>query len=163
MESLPTRWGVATIGGSGLCQTAAYIYCGYSLNVGVGYVGMTLDRRGVLGRWAAHLSGEADRSSFRRRLDEWDEDAWSRLDDLAIFWADLGPFEAFLTLETSHRESVEYLVQRDLRTLLVRKRIPIQIVSVVRSNSTADLPVVKEAAGRVLASFERHLVTLPVG
>jgi hypothetical protein len=102
------------------------------------------------------LSRDTNSSSFRRRLYEWDDSAWSKLDDLVIFWADIGDAPEFLTVETSHRESVEYLVQRELRSIVAGGTSPLHIISVVRSNNTVDLPVVRDAAKFVLDAFKQH-------
>jgi hypothetical protein len=117
---------------------------------------MTIDRRGVLSRWADHLSRDIDASSFRRRLYDWDETAWDRLDDLVIFWADIGGAPEFVTLETSHRESVEYLVQREMRSIVAGGMYPLQIISIVRSNRTVNLSIVRDAAEFVLNAFRQH-------
>src|SRR5262245_57323264 len=87
-----------------------YLYIGFSRSEHVAYVGQTLDRRGVLGRWTDHLSGGDEASSFRRRLAEVDESAFERLDDLTVVAWDLGDGTGFMSIETSHREAVEYLV-----------------------------------------------------
>jgi hypothetical protein len=160
MSSVETCWSAAHIGDLRLARTRAYIYCGYSRKVGVAYVGMTIGRRGVLGRWADHLSRDIDSSSFRRRLYNWDESAWSRLDDLVIFWADIGDAPEFLTLETSHRESVEYLVQREIRSIVAGGMFPLRVISVVRPNYTVDLPIVRDAAKFVLNAFRQHYENL---
>jgi hypothetical protein len=151
-----TARGAAHIGDPGLARRRAYIYCGYSREVGFAYVGMTLDRRGVLGRWADHLSRDTTGSSFRRRLHEWDETAWQRVRDLTVFWAEMGDQAEFLTVETSHRESVEYLVQTKLRLIVGRGDPPLRIISFVRSNRTINLPSVQKAASGVLDAFYSH-------
>jgi hypothetical protein len=156
MSFVGTCWGAAHIGDLRLARARAYVYCGYSRKLGVAYVGMTVGRGGVLGRWVDHLSRDTNSSSFRRRLYEWDDSAWSKLDDLVIFWADIGDAPEFLTVETSHRESVEYLVQRELRSIVAGGTSPLHIISVVRSNNTVDLPVVRDAAKFVLDAFKQH-------
>jgi hypothetical protein len=122
---------------------------------------MTLDRRGVLGRWADHLSRDFTASSFRRRLQEWDSTAWQRLDDLVIFWADMGTAPEFLNVETSHREAVEYLVQSRIRVIAADGDHPLRIISIVRSNQTANLLVVRNAAAMILDAFQLHYKPWP--
>lgn len=154
-------WGSAAIGDPSLCRARAYIYCGYSRRIGVAYIGMTVGRNGVLGRWADHLGRALERSSFRRRVHEFDESAWERIDDLVIVWSEIGEESVFLAAETSHRESVEYLVQREMRNILAAENAPITVVSKVRSNPTAQLALVQDAADRVLNAFRKHFSVSP--
>lgn len=149
-------WGAAIVGSPQLCRARAYIYCGYSKKVGVAYIGMTVGRNGIFGRWGDHLGRALEKSSFRRRLHDFDDSAWSRMDDLIIFWADMGQADEFLTLETSHREGVEYLVQRQLRTVLARGKPPLTVISKVRSNRTVQLPLVQSSANEVVGRFQVH-------
>ncbi|MFI5685824.1 hypothetical protein [Streptomyces sp. NPDC051636] len=124
--------------------------------MGVAYIGMTVGRNGIFGRWGDHLGRALEKSSFQRRLREFDDSAWGRMDDLVIFWADMGDADEFLTLETSHREGVEYIVQRQLRILLGRAKPPLTVISKVRSNRTVQLPLVQAAANRVIENFRNH-------
>ncbi|AKH83902.1 hypothetical protein AA958_18765 [Streptomyces sp. CNQ-509] len=117
---------------------------------------MTVGRNGIFGRWGDHLGRALEKSSFQRRLNEFDDSAWQRMDDLVIFWADMGGADEFLTLETSHREGVEYLVQRQLRVLLARGNPPLNVISKVRSNRTVQLPLVQTAANQVVGHFQAH-------
>ncbi|MCA1220003.1 hypothetical protein [Streptomyces sp. 8L] len=128
--------------------------------MGAAYVGMTVGRNGIFGRWGDHLGRALEKSSFQRRLHEFDDSAWDRMDDLVIFWADMGQADEFLTLETSHREGVEYLVQRELRFLLGRGKPPLRMISKVRSNRTVQLPLVRAAADQVIAHFRTHFDAL---
>ena len=118
---------------------------------------MTLDRRGILGRWSDHLSRDANESSFRRRLEQRDEDVWARLSDLKILWSALESKPEFLSVETSYREGVEYLVQRRLRSEVFGANLPYRIVSQVRSNRTVSLALVQTSADHVLAYFKGRL------
>ncbi|MEV6547683.1 hypothetical protein AB0M57_03125 [Streptomyces sp. NPDC051597] len=121
---------------------------------------MTVGRNGIFGRWGDHLGRALEKSSFQRRLHEFDDSAWDRMDDLVIFWADMGEADEFLTLETSHREGVEYLVQRELRFLLGRGKPSLRMISKVRSNRTVQLPLVRAAADQVIAHFKTHFDAL---
>ncbi|MFJ2342400.1 hypothetical protein [Streptomyces antimycoticus] len=156
------EWGAALVGDPGLCRARAYIYCGYSLEVGVAYIGMTVAQNGIFGRWGDHLGRALERSSFKRRLHEYDELAWGKIDDLVIFWADMGSRGDFLTVETTHREAVEYLVQRELRLLLARSKPPLAVISKVRSNRAVKLSFVQESASRVIELFELHFGSSPM-
>lgn len=153
-------WGAAIVGSPSLCRARAYIYCGYSKKVGAAYVGMTVGRNGIFGRWGDHLGRALEKSSFQRRLHEFDDSAWDRMDDLVIFWADMGEADEFLTVETSHREGVEYLVQRELRLLLGRGKPFLRVISKVRSNRTVQLPLVQTAADQVVGRFQTHFDAL---
>ncbi|NJQ04096.1 hypothetical protein [Streptomyces lonarensis] len=117
---------------------------------------MTMGRNGIFGRWGDHLGRALERSSFRRRLYEFDEDAWDRMDDLAIFWAEMGEQQEFVTVETLHREAVEYLVQRELREIVALGDPPLRVISKVRSNRAVQLPMVRQGAGRIVAQFRDH-------
>lgn len=132
------------------------MYCGYSKKVGAAYIGMTVGRNGIFGRWGDHLGRALEKSSFQRRLHEFDDSAWGRMNDLVIFWAEMGEEEQFLTVETSHREAVEYLVQRQLRIALAQGKPPLTVISKVRSNRTVQLPLVQRAAERVIGHFKEH-------
>jgi hypothetical protein len=151
-----SSWGWAYIGDTSLARARPYIYCGYSRQLGFAYIGMTLDRRGVLGRWADHLSRDPVESSFRRRLHEWDSSAWQRLNDLVIFWADMGDASQFITVDTSHREAVEYLVQNQIRVIVAGGAQPLHVISRVRSNQTVNLPIVRSSARMILDAFQLH-------
>ncbi|MEU3571045.1 hypothetical protein AB0E96_21880 [Kitasatospora sp. NPDC036755] len=124
--------------------------------MGIAYIGMTVGGNGIFGRWGDHLGRALEKSSFRRRLHEFDDSAWGRLDDLVILWAEIGTASEFLTVETSHREGVEYLVQRQLRTLLAREKPSLTVISKVRSNRTVQLPMVQAAANEILGHFKKH-------
>ncbi|MEU0490780.1 hypothetical protein ABZ249_16250 [Nocardiopsis sp. NPDC006139] len=117
---------------------------------------MTMGRNGIFGRWGDHLGRALEKSSFRKRLHDFDDSAWDRMDDLVIFWSDMGEFDEFLTLETSHREGVEYLVQRKLRVILSRGNPPLTVISKVRSNRTVQLPLVQAASAEIIKNFQSH-------
>jgi hypothetical protein len=117
---------------------------------------MTMGRNGIFGRWGDHLGRALERSSFRRRLHEFDEGAWYRIDDLSIFWADMGERQEFVTVETLHREAVEYLVQRELREIVAMGDPPLRVISKVRSNRAVQLPMVRESANRIVTQFRDH-------
>ncbi|OAR25083.1 hypothetical protein A8W25_28495 [Streptomyces sp. ERV7] len=78
------------------------------------------------------------------------------MDDLVIFWPDMGDAEEFMTVETSHREAVEYLVQRQLRTILARGKPALTVISKVRSNRAVQLPIVRDSAEQVVESFRGY-------
>ncbi|MFC9649597.1 hypothetical protein [Streptomyces sp. NPDC056937] len=124
--------------------------------MGIAYIGMTVGRNGIFGRWGDHLGRAIEKSSFQRRLHEFDHSAWSRMEDLVIFWADIGDSDEFLTLETSHREGVEYIIQRQLRVILARSKPPLTVISKVRSNRTVQFPLVQAAANQVIEYFRIH-------
>lgn len=141
------------LGSTEAARRRPFIYIGLSRAEHVAYVGQTLDKRGVLGRWVDHVSAHEDISSFRRRLAERDELAFARLVDLEVLAWDLGDDAAFATLETSHREGVEYLLQARLWSFCGDLQPWLTVISRVRPNPTASMPVVREAAERIITEF----------
>jgi hypothetical protein len=128
-----------------------FVYIGFSRQEAVAYVGQTIDRRGIMGRWTDHLSRSFEVSSFRRRLKDYDEYAFDRMTDLRVVGYDLGDNALFRTAESSWREGVEYLVQVGLRSASISPLL--RIISTVRSNSTVTQDLTQRTASKVLHSF----------
>jgi hypothetical protein len=131
-----------------------FIYIGFSQVEHVAYVGETLDKRGAMGRWTDHLSQGADRSSFRRRLDDHDDTCFGRIEDFQIVAFDLGHRAEFVSRDTGFRQAVEYRVQRGLLTRPGGLNPYLQFVSFVRTSSVrVDLPFIVDAATAILDEF----------
>lgn len=129
-----------------------YVYIGFSRSVHVAYVGQTLDRRGFMGRWTDHLS-RREKSSFYCRLAEYDEDAFDRIEDFRILAWDLGDNPSFGTLETTHREAVEYLVQKHLWGFCGELDPWLKPISVVRTSLEVERPFVRSKATEISEGF----------
>ena len=141
------------LGSVGACSWRPYVYLGFSCAEHIVYVGQTIDKRGFMGRWIDHLSRGAD-SSFCARLAEYDEKAFDRITDLRILAWDLGDDPNFHTLETSHREAVEFLVQKDLRN--ARLDPWLKPISTVRFSPAVNRDFVKEKASEIVDEFKAH-------
>lgn len=141
------------VGSIDACRCRPYVYVGFSCTEHIVYVGQTLDKRGFMGRWTDHLS-RRERSSFFCRLAEYDENAFDRITDLRILAWDLGDHPSFHTLETSHREGVEFLVQRDLR----HKRLEpwLKPIATVRYSPAINRDFVKEKAREISAELQAY-------
>jgi hypothetical protein len=127
------------------------VYVGCSKQARIAYVGQTAGERGVLARWSDHL-GSSSSSFWRRVLERGDCDVDS-ITDLEVFAAELGEDAQWNSIEASHREAVEYLVQRGLR-LVSGDLVPyLRVISHVRANETCSLESVRQKAEVVLDAF----------
>lgn len=132
---------------------------GFSCAEHIVYVGQTLDKRGVMGRWVDHLS-RRESSSFFCRLSDIDEDAFDRIADLRILAWDLGDNRSFATVETSHREAVEYLVQKELWTFCGDLDPWLKPISKVRASAAVERDFVRDKAGEIVAEFRSYYESL---
>lgn len=112
-----------------------------------------------MGRWTDHLSGR-EKSSFFCRLAEYDEDAFDRIMDLRILGWDLGDHGSFATLETSHREAVEYLVQKQLWSFCGGLDPWLKPISNVRASPAVERDFVQENAARITTGFKSYYENL---
>jgi hypothetical protein len=147
------------VGSVGVARYRPYVYIGFSRVEHFAYVGQTFDRRGFIGRWTDHLSGR-ERSSFFCRLREHDEDAFDRIGDLRIVAWDLGDHPSFNTLETTHREAVEYLTQRAIWGFCHELDPWLKPISKVRTSLEVERDFVRLKAAEIIAQF-RELYDAP--
>lgn len=141
------------LGSSAVTRSGGIVYVACDLEERVAYVGQTVGRYGVLAHWFQHFSDPE--SEFRRRLNDWDEDAFTRLCHLVVAYWFLRDTREFAGLESSYREGVEYLVQVGLNTLGVTKKPALRLISSVQSNPTVHFPIVTDAAEQILSCISR--------
>lgn len=135
------------------------LYIGFSKTLTVCYVGETISRRGILGRWCAHLGSAPGGDTFIQRLNDVEPDRLSDLVDLTVLYWVLDE-RRFGTSEASCRLGVEYLVQRRLREINgVDLQPALRLVANVRSNSTVRLDFVQAAARRICEDFAQSYMT----
>ena len=128
------------------------IYIGFSRDVAICYVGETISKWGVLGRWCSHLAEGRGGATFSERLHSADPDALQKLKDLTVVYWVLG--EPFATAESSCRRGVEYLVQRRLRETTGIELVPaLRLLANVRSNPTVQLDFVQTTARQIWQDF----------
>lgn len=132
-----------------------YIYVAFSQTEHIVYVGQTIGKEGVIGRWVQHLSSRGN-SSFQRRLADHDETAFSRLRDLTVFYWDLGDAARFQTVETTDREAVEYLTSVKLRRLGGLVQPYFRVISTVRPNRAIEDALIQDTAARITHEFRER-------
>lgn len=92
----------------------AYIYIWVSKSTSVLYVGMTNNEAGTIGRANGHFTRKG---SFRKRFDEYRGFGIEKVADLILLSFPLPKELKYISVESSYRESVEYLVQKELQVL----------------------------------------------
>ncbi len=135
----------------------AYIYIIYSEAHKALYIGQTNDRHGVIGRFAAHIGSQG---TLRARLMEIGIDLNS-VGDLNLFAYCLPNDARFISLEKTHREGVEYLVQSRLYRARGKTIPAMQIVSNVMPSGAAALPHIQRTAENIVADFIRLYTPTP--
>ena len=135
------------------------LYIGFSKTLGVCYVGETISRSGILGRWCGHLGAAPGGDTFAQRLIDVEPGRLADIEDLTVlYWVlDDRLFGAF---EASCRKGVEYLVQRRLREITgVELRPALRFVANVQPNPTVGLDFVQTAAGLICDDFVEMYMT----
>ncbi len=129
------------------------IYIGFSKALSVCYVGETISRRGILGRWCAHLGAAQGGDTFVQRLDDVEPERLTDLVDLTVLYWALDE-RLFGTAEASCRRGVEYLVQRRLHEINgVDLQPALRPIANVQSNLTVGFDFVKAAAMDICDDF----------
>ncbi len=90
----------------------AYIYIWVSKLCGVVYIGMTNNSSGPIGRAQGHFNS---RGTFRKRFLEEKGMGIERIQDMILLSFPLPKTRLYTSEESSYRESVEYLVQKELQ------------------------------------------------
>ena len=135
------------------------IYIGFSKTLAICYVGETISRRGIIGRWCAHLGAAQGGDTFVQRLNDVEPERLSDLVDLTVFYWVLDE-RLFGTAESSCRQGVEYLVQRRLHEISgVDLQPALRPVANVRSNTTVRFDFVKAAAEIICDDFAQSYTT----
>lgn len=92
----------------------AYIYIWVSKLYSILYIGMTNNSAGPIGRASGHFSAKG---TFRKRFIEEKGVGIEKVEDLILLSFPLPKKQEFISEESSYRESVEYLVQKELQLL----------------------------------------------
>lgn len=136
---------------------SAYIYIWFSKLYKVAYIGMTNNRVGTLGRATQHLDRNG---TFRKRFEEHHGCSINMSDDLMLFSFLLPNNKEFITVETSYREAIEYLVQKDLTALKSTLKYPFEPVSKVRVSPRISNKIVRDIANEIVQRFSEAINTL---
>lgn len=92
----------------------AYIYIWVSKLYAILYIGMTNSSAGPIGRAGGHFSSKG---TFRKRFIEEKGIGIEKVEDMILLSFPLPKKQLYISEESSYRESVEYLVQKELQLL----------------------------------------------
>lgn len=90
----------------------AYIYIWVSKLYSIIYIGMTNNSAGPIGRAGGHFSSKG---TFRKRFLEEKGIGIENVQDMILLSFPLPKKQLYISEESSYRESVEYLVQKELQ------------------------------------------------
>lgn len=90
----------------------AYIYIWISKNYAIIYIGMTNNSCGPIGRATGHFNS---RGTFRKRFLEEKGIGIENVSDMILLSFSLPKKREYISEESSYRESVEYLVMKELQ------------------------------------------------
>lgn len=130
----------------------AYIYLWLSKNWRVVYVGQTNDVKGTLGRACGHVATDG---SLRRNFENEIGIPLEQADDLLLISYSLPKSPEYLSLETSYREAVEYLVQVKLFQIRGNLSPPFRLISKVRPNDRVTEISINEYANAIVEDFQQ--------
>ncbi|HAA13153.1 MAG TPA: hypothetical protein DCE41_16270 [Cytophagales bacterium] len=132
----------------------AYIYVWVSLEYKFMYVGMTNSRVGTLGRANQHLDM---RGTLRERfLMEFGLDI-DTVSDLRLYSFPLPKSYLFFSVESTYREAVEYLVQKQLLEMISQLSVKYSIISRVRSNERTRNSRIRNLANEIIIQLIKNL------
>ena len=130
----------------------AYIYIWVSKIFTVVYVGMTNNSAGPIGRASGHFSS---RGTLRKRFIEKKGVGVENVEDMILLSFPLPKKHLYISEESSYRESVEYLVQKELQLLRGRLSPSYEVVSwherFPRRTSNSE---VKKIASEIIGNFK---------
>jgi len=130
----------------------AYIYIWLSKNWKAVYVGQTNDVKGTLGRACGHVAADG---SLRRNFETEIGIPLEQADDLLLISYSLPQTPEYLSLETSYREAVEYLVQVKLLQIRGKLSPPFRLISKVRPNDRVIDVSINEYAEAIVEDFRQ--------
>ena len=128
----------------------AYIYIWVSKSERLLYVGQTNDKLGTLGRGHSHVHSKGTlriRCSERIGLD------LEQIQDLYLFSYALPQMQEFISIESSYRLGVEYLVQTKLYEQRSVANPIFQIISNVCTTERVNSGLVKDLATSIVSDF----------
>ncbi len=132
----------------------AYIYIWLSKTHAVIYIGMTNNSSGPIGRAHGHFSAKG---TFRKRFLQQAGIGVEKIQDMILLSFPLPQKRLYTSEESSYRESVEYLVQKELQLLRGRLTPSYDIVSwhdrFPRRTSNSE---VKKVASNIVHLFQAN-------
>ena len=156
-----SRGGTLTLGAAFQNRAEPLLYIGFSRSAGLCYVGETISRQGILGRWCQHIGAAAGSDTFAQRVRDIAEDGLNNVCDLTILYWTLD-VRLFGSSERSCRLGLEYLVQRRMRELTGVELIPaLRLIANVQTNPTVSLDFVKAAADFICDDFTQAYMSEP--
>lgn len=131
-------------------QDKAYIYIWYSKQYKVLYIGQTNDANGTLGRAISHIKKNG---TLRVRFEDHTGENLEKAEDLTLISFRLPQSQEFISIETSYREAVEYLVQSKLQKIRGTLNPVLKVISNVRYSDRIAEPLVKKVAEYIIDCF----------
>jgi hypothetical protein len=129
----------------------AYIYLWYSRAFKIIYVGMTNNRVGTIGRASQHLNPNG--GTLRKRFYQAFGQSIEEVDDLILLSFPLPRKREYFSEESSYREAVEYLVQRELLLRVDSFQPSYKVISWVRGSPRTTNSEVIGLASSIVEEF----------
>ena len=127
----------------------AYIYIWVSKQWRIDYIGQTHANAGVIARAAQHARPNG---TLRLKLEEMGIE-WKDVTDGTFFSYELPAESEFLSLETSYRLAVEYLVQVGLYRVQDKLNPSLRIVSKVTATPYVKMQYLIKLAEKIICHF----------
>lgn len=128
----------------------SYIYLWVSKGHRFLYVGETNERRGTFGRARSHIGSLG---TLRKQVEVKLGERLETVDDLNLLSFILPQEPKFTGIESTYRESVEYLVQVKLIERRVQCNPPFKIISTVRPFSRTTEASIQKIAEEIVEGF----------
>lgn len=133
----------------GCKEIGAYIYIWVSKKIKIAYVGQTHAKGGVVARANQHVKPGG---TLRMKLEQIGYE-WQEIDDLFVLTFPLPNENEFLSLESSYRLAVEYLVQVGLHQIQGRINPRLRIISTVTCTPQTKLQYIVNLAEEIIEQF----------
>lgn len=144
-------------------NSKSYIYIWHSSKFRICYVGQTNGVMGVLGRAYQHLNPNGMSNTLRKRFEQEEGIKLEEVNDFFLFSYCLPTIAEFLSIESSYREAVEYLVQYQL--IEMRTALPyhlkFKIISQVRTNDRVTSSNLRNIADYISSHFTQQILGIP--
>jgi hypothetical protein len=135
----------------------SYIYIWVSKKHKFIYVGETNERRGTFGRARSHIG---TMGTLRKQVEEKLGESLEVVDDLHLLSFQLPQESKYTGLESSYRESIEYLVQIKLIEKRVHCEPPFRIISNVRPFARTTDASIQRLSENIVVGFMNTYVTI---
>jgi hypothetical protein len=129
----------------------AYIYIWLSKLWQVLYIGQTNDASGTLSRAVSHVQANG---TFRQRFENKTGVRLEKAKDLVLISFLLPQENEYLSIESSYREAVEYLVQLEMHDIRGSLEPSYKIISNVRYNDRAAYSATQKIAKQIILDFQ---------